>query len=78
MARLWVLRDGKLLPIRVRTGLDDGTLVEITSDELKPGDEVVVNAARPNAPRAPAGTTNERPPGAASGGGGGRGNGFRL
>ena len=78
MARLWVLRDGKLVPIRVRTGLDDGTLVEVTSDELKPGDEVIVNAARPNALRAPAGTANERPPGAAAGGGGGRGNGFRL
>jgi HlyD family secretion protein len=79
--RLWVLRDGKLTPIRVRIGLDDGTLVEVTSDELKVGDEVVVNAVRPNTSHLPAGSNTERPPGTAAGGGNGArggGNGLRL
>ncbi len=80
LTRLWVLRDGKLTPIRVRIGLDDGTLVEVSGDDLKPGDEVVVNAVRPNAPRGPVSSPAERAPGstAGGGGGGGRGNGFRL
>jgi HlyD family secretion protein len=81
-ARLWVLRDGKLTPVHVRTGLDDGTLIEVSSDELKPGDEVVVNAVRPNAPRGPAGGAGERAPGtgqgAQPGNNAGRAGGFRL
>ena len=64
MARIWVLRNGKLTPVIVRTGLDDGTLIEVSSEDLKEGDEVVVNAVRPNAPRPTAG---ERPPGAGQG-----------
>ena len=78
MARIWVLRNGNLTPIVVRIGLDDGTLVEVSSEDLKEGDEVVVNAVRPNAPRPAAG---ERPPGAGqaqSNPGRGGGAGFRL
>jgi HlyD family secretion protein len=78
MARLWVLRNGKLTPIRVHVGLDDGALVEVSGDELKAGDEVVVNAVRPNASRTAAGASNDRSPGAAQGGNAARGNGFRL
>jgi HlyD family secretion protein len=62
-ARVWVLRDGKLVPVQVRTGLDDGTLIEVSADDLKEGDVVVVNAVRPNAPKPEGG---ERPPGAAN------------
>jgi HlyD family secretion protein len=81
MARLWVLRNGVLTPIVVRTGLDDGTLVEIYTEDLKEGDEVVVNAVRPNAPRPAAGERSAAggqggPNGAR--GGGGAGGGFRL
>src|SRR3984885_5617646 len=73
-ARLWLLRDGKLVAVRVRTGLDDGTLVEVSGEGLKEGDTVVVNAVRPNVPRAEnesgnrpgAGTRGQR-----QGGGGG-------
>jgi HlyD family secretion protein len=74
-ARVWVLRDGKLVPVNVQTGLDDGTLVEVTSDELRVGDLVVVNAVRPDDSQAPA-TNGNRAPGtnAAPRGGGG----FRL
>jgi HlyD family secretion protein len=78
MARIWVLRNGKLTPVVVRTGLDDGTLVEVSSEDLKEGDEVVVNAVRPNAPHPTAG---ERPPGGGQGQpnpGRGGGAGFRL
>jgi len=50
-ARLWLMRDGKLVPIRVRTGLDDGTLIEVSGDDLHEDDVVVVNAVRPNQPR---------------------------
>ena len=81
MARVWVLRNGVLTPIVVRTGLDDGTLVEILSEDLKEGDEVVVNAVRPNAPRpAPGDRPAAGGQGAPNGGrgGAGAGGGFRL
>jgi hypothetical protein len=76
------MRAGKLIPVTVQTGLDDGTLIEVWSKDLAEGDEVVVNAVRPNAPRPAAG---DRSPGAGgqgqpnSGrGGGGGAPGFRL
>jgi hypothetical protein len=78
MARVWVMRNGKLVPVIVRTGLDDGTLIEISSDDIKEGDEVVVNAVRPNAPKPVPG---ERPAAAGQGQGargGAPGGGFRL
>jgi hypothetical protein len=82
MARIWVLRNGQLTPVVVRTGLDDGTLIEIFSDDLKEGDEVVVNAVRPNAPRPAAGdrSAGQGQPNAAGGRGapGAGGGGFRL
>jgi len=43
-SRVWVLDPkGALRPVAVTTGLDDGALIEVSSDELKPGDRVVVN-----------------------------------
>jgi HlyD family secretion protein len=71
-ARVWVMRAGELIPVQVRTGLDDGTLIEVSGDDLKEGDVVVVNAVRPNQPKSEGG---ERPPGSnpnqRPGGGGG-------
>ena len=55
------MRGGKLVPMTIRTGLDDGTLVEVTADDLQEGDVVVVNAVRANEPKPEGG---ERPPGA--------------
>jgi HlyD family secretion protein len=55
-ARIWVLRNGKLEAVPVRTGLDDGTLVEVSGEGLKEGDVVVVNAVRANEAR-----TEQRP-----------------
>jgi len=75
-ARIWVMREGKLVPITVRTGLDDGTLVEVQGDELKVGDVVVVNAQRPDAQQADGANSANRPPGANTNNRGGGG--FRL
>jgi HlyD family secretion protein len=61
-AQIWLLRDDKLVPVRVHTGLDDGTLIEVSGDDLKVGDVVVVNAVRPEA--SPTGSpADNRPPG---------------
>jgi hypothetical protein len=46
----------------VHTGLDDGTLIEVTGEELKVGDVVVVNAVRPNTTPTEVSGEN-RPPG---------------
>lgn len=61
-AQIWLLRDGKLVAVRVHTGLDDGTLIEVAAEDLKVGDVVVVNAVRPNAPPTEVPGEN-RPPG---------------
>jgi HlyD family secretion protein len=61
-ALIWLLRDGKLVSVRVHTGLDDGTLIEASGEELKVGDVVVVNAVRPNVRPTEAAGEN-RPPG---------------
>jgi HlyD family secretion protein len=74
-ARVWVMRDGKLVAVQVRTGLDDGTLIEVSGDALKEGDVVVVNAVRPNEPKPEGG---ERPPGTNPNARPGTGGGFRL
>ena len=50
-ARLWLLANGALKPVRIQTGLDDGTLIEVSGDELKEGDEVVINAVRSDTAR---------------------------
>ena len=73
-AQVWLLRDGKLVAVRVRTGLDDGTLIEVAGEDLKVGDVVVVNAVRPNAPTTEPQGEN-RPPGTNSNA---RGGGFRM
>ena len=58
-ARLWLLVNGSLQPVSVRTGLDDGTLIEVSGPGLKAGDAVVVNAIRPDA--SPAALLSEAP-----------------
>jgi HlyD family secretion protein len=44
--RVWILQDGRLHPVRVTTGLDDGTFVEVVSGDLNPGDNVVTGEIR--------------------------------
>jgi HlyD family secretion protein len=57
---LYVLRDGKAAPVRVRLGITDGTSTEIAAGEVKEGEQVIVAMssaaqARANAPRRPFG-----------------------
>ena len=73
-ARIWLMRDGKVIPMQVRTGLDDGNLIEVSGDDLKEGDVVVVNAVRPNQPKPEPG---EHPPGTNPNQRAGAGGGFR-
>jgi len=40
--KVWILKEGKLIPIPVKTGPSDGQFTQIISDLLKPGMEVVV------------------------------------
>jgi HlyD family secretion protein len=53
MGRVYVLRDGKLVQVRVKIGITDRRFTELTGDELKEGDQVVVeevdskNAGKP-------------------------------
>jgi HlyD family secretion protein len=58
--RVWVLRDGQPIPVKVTAGLSDGTLVEITSGELHESDHVIVkeisdDTTTPHAAAAPGG-----------------------
>jgi HlyD family secretion protein len=58
--RVWALRDGQPIPVKVTAGLSDGTLVEITSGELHEGDHVIVkeisdDTTTPHAAAAPGG-----------------------
>ena len=42
-SQVWLLDGDKLRPIKVVTGIDDGTLIEVSGEGLKAGDRVVVN-----------------------------------
>ena len=77
---VYVLREGKPQPVRVRTGISDGTTVEVVSDQIKPGDLVItgqeIAAATGPAltpPPGMGGPVFRGPGGARGGGGGGRG-----
>jgi HlyD family secretion protein len=41
--RVWTIRAGRLHPVRIGRGLDDGNFVEVLRGDLKPGDEVVID-----------------------------------
>ena len=44
-ARIWILNaNKKLVPVFVRTGVTDGRFTEITTDNLKTGDQIVLGA----------------------------------
>ena len=73
-SRLWCLdENGKLKIIRVRTGLTDGQMTEIKTDELAAGQEVISGLLTTDAPKAATGlfpgTAPAAPPGGGSGGG---------
>lgn len=59
-AKVWVQRDGRLVPVSIVTGLDDGANVELISGDLHPGEMVVTaesrdqgGAGRPRSPFMP-------------------------
>jgi HlyD family secretion protein len=41
--KVWVLKDGKLVPVTVMTGATNGVLTEITGGDLQPGMDVAVD-----------------------------------
>lgn len=45
-SRVWVLQDQQINPVPVTTGLDDGSLIEVSGEGLTVGAQVVVNEAR--------------------------------
>ena len=55
-ATIYVLRDQKATPVRVRLGISDGTSTELVADELKEGEQVILamsgsgSQARPATP----------------------------
>jgi HlyD family secretion protein len=51
--RLWVLRDGKPVPLPVTVGLDDENFTEIVNGDLRPGDQVIVGEERGASGRRP-------------------------
>ncbi|MGH7133276.1 MAG: efflux RND transporter periplasmic adaptor subunit [Phycisphaerales bacterium] len=82
--RVWVLRDGVLTPINVQPGLSDGTVTEVTTDQLGEGDRVIIGEVVSGAANSAAGTNPFAPPprggrpantGGAGGTGGGTGGG---
>ncbi len=74
VARLWYLDgEGKLRMLRVRTGITDGQMTEVRSDELTEGQEVISALLTTDAPRATPifpGATPGPPPGGRRGMGG--------
>jgi HlyD family secretion protein len=45
--QVYVLREGKPVPVRVTTGISDNSFVEITSGKLQPGDEIITSQILP-------------------------------
>ena len=41
--KIWIMENGKLRPVKVTTGLSDGSYAEISAGELKAGQEVVTD-----------------------------------
>jgi len=41
---VWVLRNGQPQPVRIRTGISDGSFTELLEGELAPGDQAITDA----------------------------------
>jgi HlyD family secretion protein len=44
---VWLLKEEKPTPVRIRTGISDGSFTEVVEGSLQPGDAVVTDAAGP-------------------------------
>jgi HlyD family secretion protein len=51
--KVYVLKDGKITPIRVNVGISDGKFTEISSNELKVNDQVVIGENQANGDTTP-------------------------
>ncbi|MBI3811832.1 MAG: efflux RND transporter periplasmic adaptor subunit [Nitrospirae bacterium] len=47
-ARVWILKNGKPVPVPVTLGLSEGSFTEVVAGDLSPGDEVVIEKIRKN------------------------------
>jgi len=47
--RVFVLRNGEFVPVRVRTGVSDGAMTAIVDGDVKEGDQVVTGMSQPGA-----------------------------
>jgi HlyD family secretion protein len=62
--RVWVLRDDRPVPVPVKVGLDDGSLVEVSARDLHEGDRVILAQSNPAADsRRPTTPQQQRPRG---------------
>jgi HlyD family secretion protein len=43
---VWIVQEGRLRPVVIKSGISDGRYVEVTSGELKEGDLIAVEEAR--------------------------------
>ena len=46
--RVWTLRDGELQPVRIETGITNGTAIAIVGGQLQEGMPVVIGVAATN------------------------------
>jgi HlyD family secretion protein len=42
---VWVLRDGRPLAVRIRTGITDGSSTEVVDGDLHEGDPVITDSS---------------------------------
>jgi HlyD family secretion protein len=66
--RVFVLRNGEFVPVRVHTGVSDGAMTAIVDGDVKEGDQVVTGMSQPGA-TAQTGTTSPLIPFGRRGGG---------
>jgi HlyD family secretion protein len=50
---LWLLRGGKPVTVPIRTGISDGTFTEVVEGDVKPGDQMVIEAQSNGDKRSP-------------------------
>jgi multidrug efflux pump subunit AcrA (membrane-fusion protein) len=43
---VWIVQEGRLRPVAIKSGISDGRYVEVTSGGLKEGDLIAVEEAR--------------------------------
>lgn len=63
--RIYVLRDERIVPVRIETGITSGRQVEVVGGELKAGDRIAVQNRLPDAPAGTNPLTGTQPRGRA-------------